>query len=170
MVSIELFRKIEKCISTCIISIMGVSNNLIIPVSFRTDMKGIAGLAYCYNNKRIELSEQLFLENIEEFLSDTIPHEVAHILTAILYPDAKQDHGPEWKSIMRKLGVNPRRCHKYDITSCFKSKDRIKYTCACDNYTHMLSKIRHERVKIGTIYRCNTCDNRLIEQITNDIY
>ncbi len=168
MITEHIKTRIEKCISDCVNKILS-NHELKIPFFFRTDMKGIAGLAYCYENKRIELSQQLFLENMEDFFLKTIPHEVAHILTVILYPYAKQDHGPEWKSIMRELGVQPKRCHDYDITTCFKANDRIKYACAC-NHTHMLTKIRHKRIKNGVEYRCGKCSSRLIEFVTKDIY
>jgi SprT protein len=131
-------------------------------------MRSVAGCAYTGKFKRIELSEQLFLENIESFFENTIPHEVAHILTEILYPNAKQDHGPEWKSVMRELGIEPVRCHNYDTSSCYNDT-RIRYNCVCSTH-HLLSKIRHNKAKLGTEYSCGTCKTRLIEHITTDIY
>ena len=144
MISVELLKNVEKCIDESVNKIMGSlpGHELKIPFSFRTDMKGIAGRAHCYSNKRIELSEQLFLENVEEFFLHTIPHEVAHILAVILYPDAKQHHGPEWKSVMRELGVEPVRCHNYDTSSCYKDT-RFRYNCACSTH-HLLSKIHSD--------------------------
>lgn len=149
----NLKTRVDQCVAKCIEIVLGENHNLKIPVSYRTDLKKVAGLAWCYSNIRIELSEQLFLENIEKFFLTTIPHEVAHILTVMLYPEAKQDHGPEWKSVMRILGIEPKRCHNYNILSCYKPGSYFRYSCSCNPH-HNLTKIRHKRINLGQVYSC----------------
>lgn len=63
---------------------------------------------------RIQLNEQLCKENIEDFMQDTIPHEVAHLIAYKVFGD--DGHGDGWKSVMRALGLNPSRCHNYDTS------------------------------------------------------
>ncbi|MFZ4599981.1 MAG: SprT-like domain-containing protein [Terrimicrobiaceae bacterium] len=70
-----------------------------------------AGRAWL-NQWRIQLNEQLCKENVEDFISQTIPHEVAHLVAYKVYGD--DGHGNGWKSVMRALDLDPTRCHDYD--------------------------------------------------------
>ena len=139
-------------------------STLVTPVTYRTDMKTTAGFAYP-SLKRIELNATIFLANIENFFDDTIPHELAHILTRMLYPTAKQSHGPEWKSVMRNLGFSPTRCHSYDVTSINRDNAKLsRYTCQCNDGTKefFLSKILHNKINKGHFRICVTCKTRII--------
>ena len=42
-------------------------------------------------------------QNPAMMLSETVPHELAHIITDRLYGKTKQVHGKEWKSIALAL-------------------------------------------------------------------
>ena len=77
-----------------------------------TRLKTTAGYAR-YIEHRVEFSAELMWEHTEHFVQDTIPHEVAHILTHIIFPNAKQHHGPEWRNMLRWLrnGKEPMRFH-----------------------------------------------------------
>ena len=61
---------------------------------------------------RIRLNAKLFLENVDLYLLDTIPHEVGHIATKTWYPRASS-HGHEWVNILRSCGFPANRCHSY---------------------------------------------------------
>lgn len=61
---------------------------------------------------RIQLNEQLCKENLEDFINDTVPHEVAHLVAYKVFGD--DGHGDGWRSVMRALGLNPTRCHDYE--------------------------------------------------------
>jgi len=171
VVSQSLIDIVNSKVIECVTRILGQDkcSKINIPVYFRTNMKGIAGLAYCNPEKfKIELSTQLFLKNTQSFLEDTIPHEVAHILTEILFPDAKQGHGPEWKSIMKKLGVVPNRHHTYDVSSCFKNNHR--YVCSCER-VFSLSNLKHKKINSGkSSYSCPSCMSVLMYFPINDTY
>jgi SprT protein len=139
----------------------GIDFKYDIPVTFRTDMKAKAGIAY-RRNHRIELSEQLFLENIEKFFATTIPHEVAHIIQYLAFPNAKQGHGPEWRSIMDRIGVESNRCHTYDVTSLV-TQNRHKYACVCAGRIFELSTRMHNLIQSEKHRRCNTCNTRIVK-------
>jgi len=64
----------------------------------------------------IMFNPTLLRENPEAFLARTPGHEVVHFANWIINPDSTA-HGPEWKAMMRKLGLPDTRCHSYDTTN-----------------------------------------------------
>lgn len=80
-------------------------------VSF--DLRGTtAGQAYPGKN-HIRLNGQLLNENIDDFIEQTVGHEWAHLAAANLHGQKIRSHGPEWKRVMQRLGLDPARCHTY---------------------------------------------------------
>lgn len=154
----ELQYRVEKKIRETIVKYFGVTSNLNIPVSYRTDMKGTAGLAY-KSSRRIELNVQLLLENTEDFFKRTIPHEVAHIIQYMVYPYAKQGHGPEWREIMDFLGVDSTRCHSYDVSALVVKRNTTKFTygCSCEGKVFNISKLIHNKIQSGAGRHCLKC-------------
>lgn len=123
------------------------------PLTFRKDMKVVAGTAS--RSFKIEINEQLFLQNEEDFFNTTIPHEACHIVQFIKYPNAKQAHGPEWKNLMRMIGSDPSRCHNYDVTAFLSN--RVIYKCRCEGKLFQLTKRMHNTIQNGSRRICTTC-------------
>ena len=71
---------------------------------------------------RIQLNEQLCKENLQDFMNDTIPHEVAHLVAYKVFGD--DGHGDGWRSVMRALGLNPTRCHEYNTRNVNGKRSR----------------------------------------------
>jgi SprT protein len=97
----------------------------------------------------------------ERFISATVAHEVAHLVTACCHRNAAP-HGDEWQTVMAHLGI-PRasRCHDYavDETSVRRQR-RWRYTCACRQ--HELSTTRHNRAQNNRAqYHCRHCGGQL---------
>ncbi len=117
-----------------------------------------AGKAWLTKNK-IQYQPVLLADNAQDFLANTVPHEVAHIVAYEVFRDA--DHGNGWKAVMRALGVhNITRCHSYDTSSVAVKQKRIPYQCDCK--VHQLSGIRASRIEKGIgIYRCTLCGTTL---------
>ncbi len=92
-----------------------------------------------------------------DFIRATVAHEVAHVVAFTVYGSDIRPHGREWQSIMYRFGVEPSRCHHYDVSRLrTRSVHRFTYRCACG--THEISSIRHNRVRSrGTIYLCRRC-------------
>jgi len=60
--------------------------------------------------------------NFQDFIDNTIPHEVAHLVEYAMY--GKTGHKETWKNIMKDLGVKEiTRCHTYKTYPCRKRKD-----------------------------------------------
>jgi len=120
------------------------------------EVSPVAGRAH--GSDKIELNYPYLESNTEVFLKSTIPHEIAHCIQHIIKPYAKQSHGPEWKNIMRCLGLVPTSCHSYDTLNILRTKKPYIYQCACRKVG--LSAIRHKRSKRGK-YTCSICKKEL---------
>jgi SprT protein len=158
-VSVELNNRVHKIISDCVHKLLPYSG-IKISVLYRKDMGRAAGYAYTVRN-HIDLSEQLLLNNVEDFCLSTVPHEVSHIITSILYPNAKRSHGPEFKSVMLSLGFDPTTYHSYDVSSLLKG-EQFNYTCVCDNVAYSLSKLIHGKISAGQNRICKSCRTTVI--------
>lgn len=88
----------------------------------------VGGMAYTGGDMdyTVRLNLILCFENEEEFIKQTVPHEVAHLvcdrvhgLTKVV--DGKtvklKPHCNEWKEIMKQFGLVPHRTHLYNIES-----------------------------------------------------
>ncbi len=59
----------------------------------------------------------LLLENIDTFIAEVVPHELAHLLVWKHF-GRKAPHGKEWKWMMESvLGVPARRTHQFALQS-----------------------------------------------------
>lgn len=95
--------------------------------------------------------------NEQAFLSDTVPHEMAHILQFKHYPNSKP-HGGEWKYFCRVLtGAEMPRCHDYDVTGIKRTRNVKKYAISCGCMQHVVSQTIINRIKSGRIYTCVLC-------------
>ncbi|WP_462320083.1 SprT family zinc-dependent metalloprotease [Halochromatium sp.] len=95
-----------------------------------------------------------------DFLSRTVPHEVAHVLAYHRHGHNIRPHGREWQQIMHQLGAEPTRCHDYDVSGLGARRLRyFDYHCGCMD--HQLSSIRHNKAAKGQRYRCRRCGEPL---------
>lgn len=123
------------------------------------DLQGrIAGQA-C-GNWKIRLNADLLVNNWEDFMNDTIPHEVAHLVQYVIYPYDKP-HGRGWKSIMRGFGVNPKRTHKMDL-SCTKVRRqaRVEASCGHCGMEIKITTTRAKRIMRGYTYWHSKCGSK----------
>lgn len=112
------------------------------------------GLANC-PEMRIVLSKPLWPLASEADRRETVIHEVCHLVDWISNPRARS-HGPSWQALMRRCGLEPRRCHDVPIPEEFRRKvERVSARCACR--TVEISKQRVARMRKGRIYTCMLC-------------
>lgn len=107
---------------------------------------------------------ELCKANENDFISQTVPHEVAHYISRKRYGYEGRGHGREWKTVMMALGLTPKRCHDYDV-SIVSNRKRIPFTCGCGK-TFMLTSIRAKRY---SQYFCKACKSKLIPKQSNEL-
>ncbi|UVE16549.1 SprT family zinc-dependent metalloprotease [Pseudomonas sp. LS44] len=114
-----------------------------------------AGVAHLHENK-LRFNPQLYRENQEHFLKQTVAHEVAHLVAHQLFGSKIQPHGEEWQLIMRGVyELPPDRCHTYAIHR--RQVSRFIYLCSCPEGEFPFSAQRHALVAKGRRYFCRRC-------------
>ena len=106
-----------------------------------------AGLAYP-KQCLIRLSLPLGLQNPQELLHDTLPHELAHIVaTRLHYPRRIRPHGEEWQNVcVRLLGRRLNRTHQMDVKTLKARRTRyIRFVDAGTGDEHWISALRVKR-------------------------
>lgn len=146
----------EKVLETYLTAQEKFKRNFDLPIIEFKDMGRIAGKAI-YKENKIIFSPTLFAENVIQFLGRTVPHEIAHLITHFIHPNARQHHGPEWRSVMQILGVQDiKRCHSYDTSSVGQNRIKYLYSCQCQKRFEFGSA-KHKRFQKGIKYWCLTC-------------
>lgn len=131
----------------------------------RFDLRGrAAGLAVYPRSRRhrasIRLNAALLRDHPREMIEQTVPHEVAHVVTRWLYGDRAKAHGREWRGVMHAFGKKPAVCHALPTVAA-RRMAYYPYRCACPE-PRQLSAVRHRRVLAGrSSYRCIQCGANL---------
>ena len=128
-----------------------------IPCSVKYDLKGYtAGRAYPSQNV-IRLNGHHLVNNVDDFIHNTVGHEYAHIVQYKLYPRCKP-HGWEWRSVMRVFGLEPTRCHTYESKPARQRqrKPKVRVHCGCPD-GQLMGQTQYRRLRMGTRYRCRKC-------------
>lgn len=118
-----------------------------------------AGIATVRNSGANTLNFNMILaeENEEEFLSQVVPHEVAHIIANKFY---KQNCGHDvlWQSVMIKWGKDPKRCHHFSVENSSQSRRNYHWKCSkCGTEFHV-GKNLHEKIQNNYHkYACSKC-------------
>jgi SprT protein len=125
----------------------------------RYDLEGhVAGYALIRENA-IRLNLHLISTHRDDMINNTLPHEIAHIVTYQIYPSATA-HGRHWASVMWVLGLPADRCHTYETKAARVRKREYHYECGCPE-GHLVTKTIHNRIQQGRMYTCRKCHTRL---------
>lgn len=125
----------------------------------KLDLRGQkAGIAYLHRNL-LRFNAQLYRENHDDFLRQTVPHEVAHLVAHALYGDRIRPHGREWQALMTGVFDLPaHRCHDYQVPQ--RRATRYLYRCGCPEGIPFSAQ-RHALVRRGRRYSCRRCGDML---------
>lgn len=126
-------------------------------VSF--DLSGqVAGRAYPGRN-HLQFNAALLVENVQAFLTDTVPHELAHLLAHLQYGGHIEPHGREWAKVMTGIfGLPATRTHRLDTARSTAGDVLYRYRCCCPGLLHDLTVRRHNAVQLrGARYLCKAC-------------
>lgn len=114
-----------------------------------------AGVAHLDENL-LRFNLQLYRENSEDFLRQTVAHEVAHLIAHQMFGPRIRPHGEEWQLVMRGVyELPPNRCHTYAITR--RQGSRFVYRCGCAGGEFDFTAQRHALVSKGRRYICRRC-------------
>ena len=142
------------------------------PIEIRFDLRGRSSGMYVVKHRQRYLRFNLFIfsKYFEDSLDNTVPHEVAHYISDVLFGIKNiRPHGKEWKAIMQQLGVEPRVTGNYDLAGIPVKRQR-RFDYACDCATHQLTTVRHNKILRGkTQYFCRKCDGKLRCQNTPEL-
>jgi len=136
-------------------------------VEIRCDLRGkSAGQLQRYNNGQLLIRYNLQIAELqpESFIEQTVPHEVAHIITWLCHGKRARSHGREWQSVMQFFGFpQAPRCHNFALPKkAARQQRRWHYQCQCQQ--HWLSTTRHNRISKGQRYYCRRCNTEIVSQ------
>lgn len=109
----------------------------------------------------INFNMAMLLKHTEHFVDNVVPHEYCHYVVYLIASEnpkilkKMKAHGDEWKQMMKMIGVEPTRCHNYDVPK----KNYYLYQCECADGVLVGPQI-HKKISLGvknTTYRCKTC-------------
>lgn len=120
-----------------------------------------------FHQTYIRLNFDLLRDNTEPFLSETIPHEVAHLvvnLKAIRQGTRPRPHGSEWRKVMKEcFGLEGHRCHNYPSSTARIVPRKYVYSCACRK--HYFTAIMHKRLSNNRYAICKECHTQLVHHL-----
>ena len=131
------------------------------------NLKGKTAGMFCFKKFTTVTSSMKFRFNVEmaklntkKSTKDTVVHEVGHYIARVLANgDYIKPHGKEWKTVMNKLGGNPKRCHSLKIAP--SSRKSFSYKCDC--MTHEVSTCIHNKILRGQKRVCKKCNQQLVK-------
>ena len=109
------------------------------------------------NYSRVHLNPEYFINNADEMINATTPHELAHWAEYKIYGGWERTrggkrsvHGKRWKAIMKVLGADDSRCHNMDTTHVTrKSKTKYEYECSRCKARLTVGPVVHKKIQAG---------------------
>lgn len=151
----NITQRIDSKIKECFNKILGY-----VPayrVVYESIGRGTAG-TFRFSTRTFTFDPWFVERYTEDYIARTVPHEVAHMIQRILYPNAKQAHGPEFRRIMSALGAPTETHHNYDVTDAPGRHSRNhQYQCGCSGKIFNLTTRMHNTIINGNSRRCPTC-------------
>ena len=138
------------------------------PLDIVFNLKGRTSGMYRVNyhlgrySREIRYNPYIFSKYFEDSFNSTVPHEVAHFISDIIYGlNNIKPHGEEWKAIMLDFDADAAVTANYDLSGIPQKKlSLFTYHCSCRE--HQLSSIRHNKInKKRFKYYCNYCKKLL---------
>jgi predicted SprT family Zn-dependent metalloprotease len=130
---------------------------------------------------RLRFSMPLWPRADEAERRNTVAHELAHLVTfhewhtrsdatkngrGLRFGKAPTAHGWVWRTVMRRMGERPERCHNVDRTGLKRKGRRLSRTpayCGCDKVWE-LTPVRAARIRKyhpHAAYGCRVCKKAL---------
>lgn len=125
-------------------------NNMPTPAIVFYEKGRAAGMASATNGDilNLEFNVHFILNNWDEMISDTVPHEIAHLVDYWINGKFNA-HGAEWQRIMRQMGVNPSRTHDMKVKRARRTR-RYSYIAKCGTNIWVTTQI-HKKIQMGYV-------------------
>jgi len=106
---------------------------------------------FSWGDRQVELHTELLVAGREEHRDQTLLHETAHLIIALLFPESRfkhsriKSHGREWKTVMRQLGARDDRCSNHEFMKEHKAKKaKLMYACQrCEEEFPAMKRKKH---------------------------
>jgi SprT protein len=153
----QLNQRVESCFQQAEAFFQRSFTRPLISLKLRGQKAGVAHLT----ENMLRFNPQLYRENHEDFLKQTVAHEVAHLVAHQMFGSGIQAHGQEWQLIMRGVyELPPQRCHTYAVQR--RKGTHYIYHCQCPQHAFDFSAQRHSLVAKGRRYLCRRCRAALV--------
>lgn len=150
-------RKIEECIS--IAKRQWTSVDFDYPI-VKYNVRGTTGGKASRVSWMVDFNPVLLIENEDDFISQTVPHEIAHLIARKLWSNIKP-HGREWKLVMTIFGAKPRATHSYDISRVqVRTVNKFMWTCECCGSDIPVGMNVHQKMLKGRVRYHKGCGKR----------
>lgn len=116
-----------------------------------------------YGTWEIKINAHLAERQPVDCLENTVPHEVAHLLTWWEHGRVADQHGREWQEACRWLGMaDPKACHRFGPADTGAMvQRRWPARCPC-GFPHLVSTtLRNQIFNCEKRRRCVKCKGRL---------
>jgi len=146
------------------------------------DLSGTTAGTADYVHWHIKLNAGLLMRNVDTFIERTVPHELAHLITDRVYPEAhrgrgftltsrgykrekREVHGPKWQSVCYVLGMTDvTRCHSYDTTEAGRKKARYEWQCTgCQKVIQLGPKHNKAQELYGSVHHKGCSGHKLVK-------
>lgn len=160
---IELENKIKSTVDT----LNDIYNfNLKYPKYYFDIKNSTAGMAKSIS-MTIHFNILLAIENWNDFIKITVPHEICHLgvfqlLKTGVIKKLPRPHGATWKLMMHEVNAPSRTTHNFNVENIKSTRKKHEYACDCKEPIFVTSII-HNRIKKGYNYICKKCRNIIIK-------
>lgn len=120
------------------------------------------GRFFSQAQREIRYNPFIFAKYFTDNYETTVPHEVAHYVTDMLYGLKNiKPHGREWQAVMAAFNADASVTADYDLAG-IPLKQQTLFSYRCDCREHQLTSIRHNKVKKRRYrYYCTHCKQML---------
>ena len=158
MITEAIKKRVDTKIDQCIATIEKKYNVKFKKPAVHYNVRGTTAGKAWYTKWIVGFNPVLLNENVDDFIARTVPHEIAHLATELVYPHAhragfgkkRSPHGMEWASIMTVLGADASRCHTYNVENArVRRVNTYSYMCGCCGHKFEVGPKRHAKLQRG---------------------
>lgn len=91
----------------------------------------------------MRFNREAITKHWEDMVNNTIPHELAHVITIVKYGTCR--HDADWRHVTRSLGGSADRCHRYELTPA-KTKTRFRFKYVTPKGIELLIGSKHHNM------------------------